>query len=95
MGADTVARQVAGVREHVTHAAAQSGLTGLDVTVTATPTVRVHVASPASRYGLANQVIDGPVMREVYLEPTGRVEHLSGPARFDRRVMVALFGATE
>ncbi len=89
MSEDTAVADVTG---YVTNVAAMAGLTGLLIDVTQTPTVRVRVQTPSARYGLANQLIDGPVVREVYQEPGGRVEHLSGPSRLNRQVRVALYG---
>lgn len=83
---------VADVTGYVTNVAAMAGLTGLLIDVTQTPTVRVQVQTPSARYSLANQVIDGPVVREVFHESGHRVEHLSGPSRFNRAVRVALYG---
>lgn len=82
------------VRESVTLAASRAGLTGLSVTVSDAPSVRVELDSPWRRIELATQVIAGDVLREVYQAPTGRIEHLSGPSRTDPSVLVVLFGRT-
>lgn len=82
---------LAGVVEHVTHAASQHAV---PVLVTTTKkTVTVEVEDTARRYALTQIVTEGRVLRHLWRDKAHReFEHIAGHSRLDPTFTVILTG---